>query len=93
MAHRKAIVYFAQGLQPDSNTNDMLKSIMGEANRSGVSIYVVDLNAIDWQASQKLMTTIAMGNADPAVKAAAKHTVDSVDRGGLAQALDMAAAS
>ena len=64
MAHRKAIVYFAQGLQPDSNTNDMLKSIMGEANRSGVSIYVVDLNAIDWQASQKLMTTIAMGNAE-----------------------------
>ena len=36
---------------------------------------------------------IAMGNADPAVKAAAKHTVDHVDRGGLAQALDMAAAS
>jgi hydroxymethylpyrimidine pyrophosphatase-like HAD family hydrolase len=36
---------------------------------------------------------IAMGNADPAVKAAAKHTVDLVDRGGLAQALEMAFAS
>jgi Cof subfamily protein (haloacid dehalogenase superfamily) len=36
---------------------------------------------------------IAMGNADPAVKAAAKHTVDLVDRGGLAQALEMAIAS
>jgi hypothetical protein len=35
---------------------------------------------------------IAMGNADPAVKAAAKHTVDLVDRGGLAQALEMAIA-
>jgi hydroxymethylpyrimidine pyrophosphatase-like HAD family hydrolase len=34
-----------------------------------------------------------MGNADPAVKAAAKHTVDLVDRGGLAQALEMAFAS
>jgi Cof subfamily protein (haloacid dehalogenase superfamily) len=33
---------------------------------------------------------IAMGNADPAVIAAAGHTVDHVDRGGLAQALEMA---
>jgi len=36
---------------------------------------------------------IAMGNAEPAVKAAAGHTVDHVDRGGLAQALEMAIAS
>jgi Cof subfamily protein (haloacid dehalogenase superfamily) len=36
---------------------------------------------------------IAMGNADPAVKAAATHTVDHVDRGGLAEALDIAIAS
>ena len=33
---------------------------------------------------------IAMGNADPAVVSAAKHTVDDVDHGGLAQALEMA---
>jgi Cof subfamily protein (haloacid dehalogenase superfamily) len=33
---------------------------------------------------------IAMGNADPAVIAVAEHTVDHVDRGGLAQALEMA---
>jgi hydroxymethylpyrimidine pyrophosphatase-like HAD family hydrolase len=31
-----------------------------------------------------------MGNADPAVIKAAKHTVDHVDRGGLARALEMA---
>ncbi|MBS0421823.1 MAG: Cof-type HAD-IIB family hydrolase [Proteobacteria bacterium] len=36
---------------------------------------------------------IAMGNAEPAVKAAARHTVDHVDRGGVAQALEMAIAS
>jgi Cof subfamily protein (haloacid dehalogenase superfamily) len=36
---------------------------------------------------------IAMGNADPAVKAAAKHTVDLVDHGGLADAIEMAIAS
>jgi hydroxymethylpyrimidine pyrophosphatase-like HAD family hydrolase len=35
---------------------------------------------------------IAMGNADPAVIQAAKHTVDDVDNGGLAQALEMAIA-
>jgi len=33
---------------------------------------------------------IAMGNADPAVIAAAQHTVGHVDRGGLAEALEMA---
>jgi Cof subfamily protein (haloacid dehalogenase superfamily) len=33
---------------------------------------------------------IAMGNADPEVKAVAKHTVDIVDHGGLAEALVMA---
>jgi Cof subfamily protein (haloacid dehalogenase superfamily) len=35
---------------------------------------------------------IAMGNADPAVIAAAKHTVGHVDRGGLAEAIEMAIA-
>jgi hypothetical protein len=33
---------------------------------------------------------IAMGNADPDVIEAAQHTVDHVDRGGLAQAIQMA---
>jgi Cof subfamily protein (haloacid dehalogenase superfamily) len=36
---------------------------------------------------------VAMGNADPVVKAAAKHTVDIVDHGGLADAIEMAIAS
>jgi Cof subfamily protein (haloacid dehalogenase superfamily) len=36
---------------------------------------------------------IAMGNADPVVKAVAKHTVDIVDHGGLADAIEIAIAS
>jgi Cof subfamily protein (haloacid dehalogenase superfamily) len=36
---------------------------------------------------------VAMGNAEPEVKNAARYIVDHVDRGGVAQALDMAIAS
>lgn len=36
---------------------------------------------------------VAMGNADPEVRAAAKHTVGVVDHGGLAEAIEMAIAS
>ena len=34
---------------------------------------------------------VAMGNAEPAVTALARHHVPHVDRGGLIQALDLAA--
>jgi len=44
----------------------------------------------DLSALQIVGHPIAMGNADPAVIAAAQHTVDHVDRGGLADALQMA---
>jgi VWFA-related protein len=61
LAGRKVVIFFEQGLQLDSNAKDMLRSIAGAANRSGVSIYVVDANALDNEASQGLMATIAIG--------------------------------
>ncbi len=60
---RKIVVYFVQGLQLDSNGKDMLRSIIGSANRAGVSIYTIDTNAIEPQAGQALVATMAMGNA------------------------------
>ncbi len=60
---RKIVIYFAQGLQLDSDGNDLLRSIIGAANRGGVSIYTIDANAIDPQAGQGLVATMAMGNA------------------------------
>ena len=68
----------------------------GSADEYGVALqnvmYAGDAGN-DLSALRMVGHPIAMGNADPAVKAAAKHTVECVARGGLAQALDMAAAS
>jgi Cof subfamily protein (haloacid dehalogenase superfamily) len=73
----------------------------GSAIRSVADEYGVPLQNVmyvgdagnDLSALQVVGLPIAMGNAEPAVKAAARQTVDHVDRGGLAQALEMAIAS
>ena len=71
-------------------------AMRGIAEELGVSMqhvmYVGDAGN-DLSALRVVGFPIAMGNADPAVKAAAKHTVDHVDHGGLAQALELAIAS
>lgn len=49
LKQRKAIIYFTsenQG-QLDSHATETVKSIIGAANRAGVSIYIVDMNALD----------------------------------------------
>ncbi len=46
----------------------------------------------DLSAMRIVGTPVAMGNADPAVRAAAKYQVDHVDAGGLADALALAVA-
>jgi VWFA-related protein len=63
IAGRKVIIYFAQGMQVDSSANDVLRSIIGAANRAGVSIYAIDANAIDPQVGGGLMATNAIGTA------------------------------
>jgi VWFA-related protein len=66
MAGRKVVIYFAQGMTLNSDAKDMLRSIIGAANRSGVSIYAVDANAIDEQAGQGLIAASAIGGATAA---------------------------
>ncbi len=58
---RKVLIYFAQGLRTDSNSGDMLRSIVHAANRSGVSIYAVDANALSPEADQGLVAMMAIG--------------------------------
>ncbi len=59
---RKIVVYFSQSMHADVNTNDVLLSIIGSANRSGVSIYSIDANAVNPLSGQGLVATIALGN-------------------------------
>jgi Cof subfamily protein (haloacid dehalogenase superfamily) len=67
-----------------------MRSIAAEYGVSLADVMYVGDSGNDLSALQIVGHPIAMGNADPAVIRAAKHTVDHVDRGGLARALEMA---
>lgn len=67
-----------------------MSSIADEYGISLADVMYVGDAGNDLSALRIVGHPIAMGNADPAVIEAAKHTVDHVDRGGLAQALEMA---
>jgi hypothetical protein len=56
------VIFFAQGLQVDSDAKDMVRSIIGAANRVGVSFYTIDANALDDQAREGMIAVVAMGN-------------------------------
>jgi Cof subfamily protein (haloacid dehalogenase superfamily) len=67
-----------------------MRSIAAEYGVSLADVMYVGDAGNDLSALRIVGHPIAMGNADPAVIKAAKHTVDHVDRGGLARALEMA---
>jgi hydroxymethylpyrimidine pyrophosphatase-like HAD family hydrolase len=67
-----------------------MRSVAAEYGVSLADVMYVGDSGNDLSALQIVGHPIAMGNADPAVIKAAKHTVDHVDRGGLAEALQMA---
>ncbi len=49
LAQRKVVIYFtfSTDMQHDSHADTLLPSIVGAANRAGVSLYIVDLNSLD----------------------------------------------
>jgi VWFA-related protein len=58
---RKVVIYFAHELEQDANTGDRIRSIVGTANKAGVNIYVINATALDPDASQQLLSAMAMG--------------------------------
>lgn len=44
---RKCVIYFTQNMQLDSAAKEMVRTIAGAANQAGVTLYVVDMNALD----------------------------------------------
>ena len=54
LAQRRSILYFTHGRPLDSRAKDAMRSIIGEANRSGITIYIVDLKSLDRSAIEKL---------------------------------------
>lgn len=60
---RKVVIYFTQGLQANANTGDQLRAIAAAANRSGVSIYIINANGLDMRDYQSLVQTMVVGQA------------------------------
>ena len=60
---RKVVIYFTQGLQANASTGDHLRAIAAAANRSGVSIYVINANGLDMRDYQSLVQTMVIGQA------------------------------
>jgi VWFA-related protein len=61
---RKLVVYFSAGLNANSDSRDTIKSIVGQANRAGVTICAVDSSALDSQVSDRMksaMTVASLG--------------------------------
>ncbi len=57
---RKFVIYFAQGLYADTDARDAVKSIVGQANRAGVTICAIDTNTMNQQVGDKMMGAMAM---------------------------------
>jgi VWFA-related protein len=77
---RKVILYFTQGFQTDSNAIDMVHSIVGAANRSGVTFYAIDLSSLDANTSNSMVAAAAIGAVAPGLRAAANAPIP---RGGV----------
>ena len=76
-AGRKVVIFFEPAPPLDSNARDMLLTIAGAANRSGVSIYTVDANPVNEQAGEGLISSAAIATAAPTVNAAANASIPS----------------
>jgi len=67
---RKLLIYFTEGLKPDADTHDVLRSIADAANRAEVSIYVINKTALDTKLMDGLMETSALGGMTSATRSA-----------------------
>jgi VWFA-related protein len=91
---RKLVIYFTEGVQPNSDTRDVLRSIAGAANHAEVSVYVINKTALDTKLMDGLVESAAIGQisasnrASPLFPAAGQNTAVPLAFGpGLASSL------
>jgi len=72
LADRKAVVYFTRNTLLDSGSKEMLKTIAGAATKAGVTIYTVDLDAMNIAGQRSVDNALLNGQKpyDPAAKIA-----------------------
>jgi VWFA-related protein len=59
---RKLLIYFTNGMLPQTEIRDMVRSISDAANRAEVSVYVINQAAVDTKVMDGLMESAAIGN-------------------------------
>ena len=62
VAERKSIIYFTQNRQMDSAAKEMVNTIAGAANQAGVTIYIMDMNALDMNEQSQVAQAMAAQN-------------------------------
>ena len=75
LAERKAIIYFTLNETLDSGSKEMLKTISGAATKAGVTIYTVDLDAMNIAGQRSVENAMLNGQApySPAAIVANAH--------------------
>jgi VWFA-related protein len=63
IAERKSLIYFTQNLQMDTAGKEMVKKVTGIANEAGVSVYVVDLDAMNSAGRHEMQNALLNGQA------------------------------
>ncbi len=61
ISERKSLIYFTQNMQMDSAGKEMVKIITGAAGQAGVSIYIVDLDAMNSQGRYQMVNALMNG--------------------------------
>lgn len=83
LSGRKYIFYFSQGLYANSDSRDTVSTIIGQANKAGVTICAVDTNALDQQVSDKMQSAAMVGsmNVGGAMQSASSLGFNGAARG------------
>jgi VWFA-related protein len=64
LAERKAVIYFTLNTLLDSNSKEMVKTVAGAATKAGVTIYTVDLDAMNQAGRRSLDNALLNGQSN-----------------------------
>ena len=62
---RKLVIYFGEGLNANSASQDAIVSVVGQANRAGVTVCAIDTNSMNQQVGDRIMGAVAIASANP----------------------------
>lgn len=63
ITERKSLIYFTRNMQMDTAAKEMIKTVTGVANQAGVSVYVVDMDALNPAGKYQMQNALLNGQA------------------------------